>query len=169
MRWIDQQYEPYMAAQIHWGPLDVVFKKDENGKLVNLPIPEGTSAGEFRQKVAPGAGGPGVITIEDLGKVVDLEPRAQQRVKDLEKYYDPYMEEENYPSIFFEPEELDKINRIEPELIKYVNTQRGKFIVDGGVDEQWDSYVKNLDKMGLNELMEIYQKGLDRYNASLNK
>ncbi|MGG3307069.1 ABC transporter substrate-binding protein [Paenibacillus lautus] len=167
MRWIDQQYEPYMAAQIHWGPLDIVFEKDENGKLVNLPLPEGTSAGEFRQKVAPGAGGPGVITIEDLGKVVDLEPRAQQRVKDLEKYYDPYMEKENYPSIFFEPEELDKINRIEPELIKYVNTQRGKFIVDGGVDEQWDSYVKTLDKMGLNELMEIYQNGLDRYNANL--
>ncbi|WP_145325331.1 ABC transporter substrate-binding protein [Paenibacillus xylanexedens] len=169
MRWIDQQYEPYMAAQIHWGPLDIVFKKDENGKLVNLPLPEGTSAGEFRQKVAPGAGGPGVITIEDLGKVVDLEPRAQQRVKDLEKYYDPYMEEENYPSIFFEPEELDKINRIEPELIKYVNTQRGKFIVDGDVNEQWDSYLKNLEKMGLNELMEIYQNGLDRYNANLNK
>ncbi|MGG4128824.1 ABC transporter substrate-binding protein [Paenibacillus illinoisensis] len=169
MRWIDQQYEPYMAAQIHWGPLDIVFKKDENGKLVNLPLPEGTSAGEFRQKVAPGAGGPGVITIEDLGKVVDLEPRAQQRVEDLEKYYDPYMEEENYPSIFFEPEELDKINRIEPELIKYVNTQRGKFIVDGGVNEQWDSYLKNLEKMGLNELMEIYQNGLDRYNANLNK
>ncbi|OIA99654.1 ABC transporter substrate-binding protein [Paenibacillus sp. LC231] len=169
MRWIDQQYEPYMAAQIHWGPLDIVFEKDENGKLVNLPLPEGTSAGEFRQKVAPGAGGPGVITIEDLGKVVDLEPRAQQRVKDLEKYYDPYMEKENYPSIFFEPEELDKINRIEPELIKYVNTQRGKFIVDGGVDEQWDSYVKTLEKMGLNELMEIYQNGLDRYNANLNR
>ena len=118
--------------------------------------------------MAPGAGGPGVITIEDLGKVVDLEPRAQ-RVKDLEKYYDPYMEKENYPSIFFEPEELDKINRIEPELIKYVNTQRGKYIVDGGVDEQWDSYVKTLEKMGLNELMEIYQNGLDRYNANLNR
>lgn len=169
MRWIDQQYEPYMAAQIHWGPLDVVFKKDENGKLVNLPLPEGTSAGEFRQKVAPGTGGPGVITIDDFGKVVDMEPRAQQRAKDLEQYYNPYMEKENYPSIFFEPEELDKINRIEPELIKYVNTQRGKFIVDGGVDEQWDSYVKTLEKMGLNELMEIYQKGLDRYNETLKQ
>ncbi|OKP89847.1 ABC transporter substrate-binding protein [Paenibacillus sp. P32E] len=169
MRWIDQQYEPYMAAQIHWGPLDVVFKKDENGKLVNLPLPEGASAGEFRQKVAPGAGGPGVITIQDLGKVVDLEPRAQQRAKDLEKYYDPYMEKENYPSIFFEPEELDKINKIEPELIKYVNTQRGRFIVDGGADEGWNNYLKTLDKMGLNELMKIYQTGLDRYNANLKK
>ncbi|WDH97752.1 ABC transporter substrate-binding protein [Paenibacillus urinalis] len=168
MRWIDQQYEPYMAAQIHWGPLDVVFEKDENGKLVNLPLPDGTSAGEFRQKVAPGTGGPGVITNEDFGKVVDMEPRAQQRAKDLEKYYDPYMEKENYPSIFFEPEELDNINKIETELIKYVNTERGKFIVDGGIDEQWDRYVETLEKMGLNELMEIYQNALDRYNANLN-
>ncbi|AZK45766.1 ABC transporter substrate-binding protein [Paenibacillus lentus] len=167
MRWIDQQYEPYMAAQIHWGPLDVVFKKDENGKLVNLSLPEGTSAGEFRQKVAPGSGGPGVITIEDFGKIVDLEPRAKQRSEDLEQYYNPYMEKENYPSIFFEPEELDKINKIESELIKYANTQRGKFIVEGGVDEKWDNYVKTLEKMGLNELMEIYQTGLDRYNETL--
>ncbi|MCP3809930.1 ABC transporter substrate-binding protein [Paenibacillus sp. Lou8.1] len=167
MRWIDQQYDPYMAAQIHWGPLDVVFKKDEKGKLVNLPLPKGVSAGEFRQKVAPGTGNPGVITFDDFGKVVDMEPRAQKRAEYLEKYYTPYMKKENYPSIFFEPDELDKINRIEPELIKYVNTQRGKFIVDGGVDEQWDRYVKTLEKMGLNELMEIYQKGLDRYNANL--
>ncbi|URJ58030.1 ABC transporter substrate-binding protein [Paenibacillus polymyxa] len=167
MRWIDQQYDPYMAAQIHWGPLDVVFKKDEKGKLVNLPLPKGVSAGEFRQKVAPGTGNPGVITIDDFGKVVDMEPRAQKRAEYLEKYYTPYMKKENYPSIFFEPDELDKINRIEPELIKYVNTQRGKFIVDGEVDEKWDSYVKTLEKMGLNELMEIYQKGLDRYNANL--
>ncbi|MDU8671313.1 ABC transporter substrate-binding protein [Paenibacillus polymyxa] len=167
MRWIDQQYDPYMAAQIHWGPLDFVFKKDEKGKLVNLPLPKGVSAGEFRQKVAPGTGNPGVITFDDFGKVVDMEPRAQKRAEYLEKYYTPYMKKENYPSIFFEPDELDKINRIEPELIKYVNTQRGKFIVDGEVDEKWDSYVKTLEKMGLNELMEIYQKGLDRYNANL--
>ncbi|MNW38208.1 Lipoprotein LipO precursor [compost metagenome] len=167
MRWIDQQYDPYMAAQIHWGPLDVVFKKDEKGKLVNLPLPKGVSAGEFRQKVAPGTGNPGVITFDDFGKVVDMEPRAQKRADYLDKYYTPYMTKENYPSIFFEPDELDKINRIEPELIKYVNTQRGKFIVDGDVDEKWDSYVKTLEKMGLNELMEIYQKGLDRYNANL--
>jgi len=167
MRWIDEQFEPYMAAQIHWGPLDVVYEKDASGKLVNLPLPEGVSAGEFRQQVAPGSGAPGVISIEDLGKVVDLEPRAQQRAKDLEEYYLPYMEDENYPSIFFEPEELDEINKIEPELLKYVDTQRGKFIVDGGVNENWDQYVSTLEKMGLNKLMEIYQTALDRYNSNL--
>ena len=101
-----------------------------------------------------------------FGKVVDMEPRAQQRKKDLEQYYEPFMEKENYPTIFFEPEELDTINQIEPELIKYVNTQRAKFIVDGVDDKAWDSYVKTVEDMGLGKLMELYQTALDRYNAA---
>jgi putative aldouronate transport system substrate-binding protein len=164
MRWIDQQYEPYMAAQIHWGPIGIIYEKDANGKLVNLPLEEGISMGEFRQKVAPN--GAGVITKEHFKTIVDMEPRAQQRKKDLEKYYEPFMEKENYPTIFFLPEELDTINQIEPELIKYVNTQRAKFIVDGVNDGEWDSYVKTVEDMGLSKLMELYQTALDRYKEA---
>lgn len=161
MRWIDQQYEPYMAAQIHWGPIGIIYEKDASGKLVNLPLPEGKTMGEYRQQVAPN--GAGVITKEDYETIVDMEPRAKQRRLDLEKYYEPYMEKENYPSVFFEPDELDTINRIEPDLIKFVNTERAKFIVNGNIDKEWDSYVKQVKAMGLDELMAIYQKGLDRY------
>ncbi|XEC93554.1 ABC transporter substrate-binding protein [Paenibacillus tarimensis] len=164
MRWIDQQYEPYMAAQIHWGPIGIIYEKDASGKLVNLPLEEGVSMGEFRQKVAPN--GVGVITIDHFKTIVDMEPRAQQRKIDLENVYEPYMEPENYPSIFFLPDELDRINRIEPELIKYVNTQRAKFIVNGVTDKEWDAYVKTVKDMGLDELMDIYQQGLDRYKAA---
>lgn len=164
MRWIDQQYEPYMAAQIHWGPIGVIYEKDASGKLVNLPLEEGVSMGEFRQKVAPN--GAGVITKDHFKTIVDMEPRAQQRKKDLEQYYEPFMEKENYPTIFFLPEELDTINQFEPELIKYVNTQRAKFIVDGVTDAEWDSYVKTVEDMGLSKLMEIYQTALDRYKEA---
>ncbi|WP_309122173.1 ABC transporter substrate-binding protein [Paenibacillus sp.] len=164
MRWIDEQYEPYMAAQIHWGPIGIVYEKDANGKLVNLPLPEGVAMGEFRQQVAPN--GAGVITSDHFKTIVDMEPRAKQRKLDLEKYYEPYMEDENYPSIFFLPEELEIINRIEPDLMKFVNTQRAKFIVDGNIDQDWDGFVKQVKDMGLDELMEIYQKGLDRYKEA---
>jgi putative aldouronate transport system substrate-binding protein len=162
MRWIDQQYEPYMAAQIHWGPIGVIYEKDASGKLVNLPLPEGVAMGEYRQQVAPN--GAGVITAEHFETIVDMEPRAKQRKLDLEQYYEPFMEEENYPSIFFLPEELEKINKIETVLIQYVNTQRAKFIMDGVTEEAWNSYVKEIGKMGLDELMAVYQTGLDRYN-----
>lgn len=164
MRWIDQQYEPYMAAQIHWGPIGVIYEKDANGKLVNLPLAGGVSMGEFRQKVAPN--GAGVITKEHFKTIVDMEPRAQQRKKDLENVYDPFMEKENYPTIFFLPEELDTINQIEPELLKYVNTQRAKFIVDGVNDADWNSFVKTVEDMGLSKLMALYQTALDRYNEA---
>ncbi|WNQ10568.1 ABC transporter substrate-binding protein [Paenibacillus aurantius] len=167
MRWIDQQYEPYMAAQIHWGPIDLVYKKDANGKLVNLPVPGGKSMGEYRQQVAPN--GAGVITKEDFQSIVEMEPRAKQRKQDLEKVYEPFMEKENYPSLFFLPEELDQINKIEPDLLKFVNTQRAKFLVDGNVDKSWDAYVKQVKDMGLDKLMEIYQKGLDRYKQAQKK
>lgn len=51
--------------------------------------------------------------------------------------------------------------------MRYVNTKRGQFIVNGVTDEEWNDYLKTLEKMGLNELMGIYQTGLDRYNANL--
>jgi len=165
MRWIDQQYEPYMAAQIHWGPIGIIYEMDENGKLVNLPLPEGVSMGEYRQKVAPN--GAGVITKEHFQTIVDMEPRAKQRKIDLETYYEPYMEPENYPTIFFEIEELERINRIEPELMRYVNTERARFLVEGNIDKNWDRFVQTVYDMGLQELMDIYQTALDRYYASM--
>lgn len=165
MKWIDLQYEPYMAAQINWGPIGIIYEKDANGKLVNLPLPDGVTMGEYRQKVAPN--GAGVITKEDFGTIIDMEPRAQKRLETLNKYYEPYMEKEKYPSIFFQPEELDKINKIEPELKKFVDAQRANFLMRGVTDAEWDNYVKQVKDMGLDELMQIYQTGLDRYIASL--
>ena len=38
------------------------------------------------------------------------------------------------------------------------------WIVNGGIDEQWDAYVDQLNQMGLERLMEIYQEALDVYN-----
>lgn len=164
MRWIDQQYEPKMAAQIHWGPIGIIYKEDANGMLVNMELPEGTSMGEYRQKVAPN--GAGVILKEDFGTIVNMEPRAKQRIKDLDEIYRPFMEKEKYPTIFFKTEELNQIDTIETDLKEYVNQTRAQFIVKGFNDKDWNAYVQQLDDIGLNDLMEIYQKGLDRFNKT---
>lgn len=164
MRWIDRLYEPYMSAQVNWGPLGIIYELDENGMLVNLPLPEGVSMGEYRQRVAPT--GVGVVLREHFGTVVDMEPRAKQRLKDIEEIYAPYQESEHYPMIFFSPEELERINILEQDILDFVNLKRATWIVDGGIEEEWESYLKELDRMGLPELMEVYQAGLDRFNAN---
>lgn len=165
MRWVDQLYDPKMSAQINWGPIGEIYEEDENGKLVNKELPEGVAMGELRQKVAPG--GPFVVLKEHFGTVVEMEPRAKERLEILEKYYKPHMVEENYPQIFFSTEELEKINTIEPEIKEFVKQKEAQWLIEGGIEEEWDEYVAQLEAMGLNELMEVYQTGLDRFNKEL--
>ncbi|WP_255286700.1 MULTISPECIES: ABC transporter substrate-binding protein [unclassified Bacillus (in: firmicutes)] len=162
MRWVDQLYEPKMSAQINWGPVGEIYEEDANGMLVNKELPAGVAMGELRQKVAPG--GPFAVLKEDFGKVVDMEPRAKERLQILDQYYRPYMVKESYPSIFFSPEELEVINTIEPEIKEFVKQKEAQWLIEGGIDKEWDAYVKQLNDMGLEKLMKVYQKGLDRYN-----
>lgn len=79
------------------------------------------------------------------------------------------MEKENYPTIFFTEEELSKINKLKPEIAKLVNQKRAQFLMKGGVDKEWDSYLAKLKQMGLDDLLKVYQDGLDRYNSSAVK
>lgn len=162
MRWVDELYEPKMSAQINWGPIGEIYEEDANGMLVNKELPAGVAMGELRQKVAPG--GPFVVLKDHFGSVVDMEPRAKERLAILDEYYRPHMVQENYPSIFFSPEELEIINTIEPEIKTFVKQKEAQWLIEGGIEKEWDAYVKQLNDMGLEKLMDVYQKGLDRYN-----
>ncbi|MFP3360913.1 ABC transporter substrate-binding protein, partial [Planococcus sp. SIMBA_143] len=78
--------------------------------------------GELRQKVAPN--GPVAILKEDFEETVEMEPRAKQRLEDLNSIYAPYLEEENYPQIFLSPDELDEINRLEVDIKEFTNQKK---------------------------------------------
>jgi putative aldouronate transport system substrate-binding protein len=163
-RWVDQLYAPQESAQVDWGPIGEIYEKDANGMLVNKELPAGTAMGEFRQKVAPG--GPFVVLKDDFGKVVDMEPRAKERLDILDKYYRPYAEKENYPQVFFNEEDTKQVNQLQTDITQFVNQKQAHWLQDGGIDKEWDSYVKQLDQMGLPELMKLYQKGLDQFNKN---
>ena len=44
----------------------------------------------------------------------------------------------------------------------YIGQMHGKFISgEEDIEAGWDAYIKNLEKMGLEELLEIYQNTID--------
>jgi putative aldouronate transport system substrate-binding protein len=167
MRWVDQLYEPYMSAQVNWGPIGEIYEQNEDGMLVNIPIPEGTTMGEYRQRVAPG--GPFVVLEEHFGNVVDMEPRAKQRLEDIEQYYADYVWEESYPAVFFDEQELDELNFLEVDIMDYVERKYAQWLMDGGIEEEWDEYLEQLQAMGLEDMLEIRQNALDRYYENVNQ
>ncbi|MFI7065055.1 ABC transporter substrate-binding protein [Kribbella sp. NPDC050124] len=164
MRWVDRLYDPLMSAQVAWGPIGEGLQKNSAGVLVSLPDKAGESAGERKQRIAPG--GPRVILKEDFQKVVAPEPRAAQRQQDLERSYLPYAEKQSYPLVFFTQEELQRIGEIDTELKALVDERRAGWIVRGGVEKDWDGYVQQLKSAGLDEYVDLYQKAYDRYRGT---
>lgn len=43
------------------------------------------------------------------------------------------------------------------------------WVVDGGIDEEWDAYLKQLDSMGLQDLMNIQNGAYEAYLQSMGK
>jgi putative aldouronate transport system substrate-binding protein len=166
MRWVDQFYAPTAAAEISFGPVGETLVENEDGVLEQATLPDGVNAGELRQQVAPGAGAPHVLLREDFEDVILPEPRALQRLEDLERVYLPYAEPQSYPAVLFTVDELEELGRIEPDIKALVEERRAAWITQGGVEDEWDDYVARLDDMGLERMLEIYQDAYDRFVAN---
>lgn len=83
----------------------------------------------------------------------------------LDKVMVPHMKAENvYPSVFFSIDELDRLSTIETDLFAYVLRLRTEWYQNGKIDQEWDAYLKELDRLGLQEWLQIKQAGYDRNN-----
>ncbi|MGX9349245.1 ABC transporter substrate-binding protein [Microbacterium sp. KNMS] len=161
MRWADRLFDPAMSAQVAWGPIGVTLEEDANGMLVQIPAAPGESEGERRQRVAPG--GPRITTAEDFETVVAPEPRAAERQQLVQEFFEPYRANESYPPVMLSNEELDRISLAVPEINTLVKEKFASWIVKGGIDSEWDGYVSQLEAMGVDDVIEVYQQAYDRF------
>ncbi|MNL76512.1 hypothetical protein D3C87_2024920 [compost metagenome] len=73
---------------------------------------------------------------------------------------------ENYPLVFLSAAELDRINQIETQVKEYTKQMKAKWLMQGGVEKEWDGYLSQLNKIGLKEMMDIYQKAYDKFKQA---
>ena len=77
--------------------------------------------------------------------------------------YRPYLTEYPYNYPFrFTLEEIDELNIIQTDLLNYVYQTVATWIADGGVEEGWDDYLTQLDNLGLQDYMRLYQQAYER-------
>lgn len=167
LTWIDRFYDPIISAQINYGPIGIVFEEElnEDGMLVEKPLPEGVTADELRLKHAP----MGVIYLseEQWSETIVMEYRARLRLELLDKYIKPFVSDSvtHYPNVTYTLNEINKINRLKSDIDSYVYQTTTGWLQAGKVTENdWTSYNNQLDKMKLQELLDIHQAALDRYN-----
>lgn len=126
---------------------------------------DGTAPGELRQKTE--VGGPLAILDEYYGPVTTMPDDAKWRLDLMhETYLDYITNDDIYPRVFMEEEDLDKIAQVEADMNDFIYRKRAEWIVNGGIEEEWDSYLAELNNYGLEELLEIKQKYYDQYKAN---
>lgn len=77
-----------------------------------------------------------------------------------------YFPEETYVETFVDPDLKDESNLIESAIHDYVEQMMAKWILKGGIEEDWDDYINRLKAMEVERLLEIKQQFYDQYNNS---
>lgn len=169
-KWIDAQYAPLQSVQNNWGTYgdetqQNIFELDAaTNSLKHLPL-NGTAPGELRQKTE--VGGPLAILDEYYGTVTTMPDDAKWRLDLMhETYLDYVTNDDIYPRVFMEQEDLDKIAQVEADMNDFIYRKRAEWIVNGGIEEEWDSYLKELESYGLSDWLAIKQKYYDQYKEN---
>ena len=165
-KWIDELYDPLQSVQDNWGTYgdeehQNVFELKEDGSLAHLPLGD-TSPWEVR--VNQNVGGPLAVLNEYYGNYTTCPDDAQERLNILHETYVKDMKAEyNYPVLLMTQEDIELVTQYETAVRQYTERKKADWILNGGIEKEWDSYLDEMEKLGLSKMLEIKQKYLDEY------
>lgn len=168
--WLDQMYEPFQSPQNNWGTygedddfdIFVLGTNDKGEKMLRHADLKDASPVEVRE--AECVSGPLAILDEYYGVYVTCPDDAQYRLDWIKDVYTKDMNNKYvYPNVFMSSEDTEDLTNIQADLIKYINSSKSNFIMNGVTESDWDKYVKQVNAYGLDNYISIYQKYLDNF------
>jgi putative aldouronate transport system substrate-binding protein len=165
MRLIDAMNEEDTAFQLWRGPYGSHIRKEADGKIRQNPLPARETVLEaWIGEAAPYNSVPLYFTKSMMDNYV-LDETSGMR-NEAYKLYKPYIvpEEETYPQyLYYTVEQLQQLKVLDVDIQSYQSEMEAKWIVEGGIDEEWERYIAELHKMGLADKIRIHQDAYDAY------
>lgn len=165
LKWADKFYTGEASIQNFWGGLGEVTTANADGTYTLNNPPEGISADSWYWDRSLRDFGPKYSSLEFDKKII-LDPTQGDGLKvamdaNTAKYVTPC-----FPELKFTSEEYEELSFIKTDIDAYIETTRAKWITEGGIDAEWDAFVKQLDAMGLQDMNAIYMGAYARYVES---
>src|SRR5699024_9556360 len=165
VRWIDYFYGDEGMKLFFMGVEGETYEETEDGELEFMDHITNSEEGlTFEREAAkyltfPGGLFPAMAT-EEYFKGTASEPQSLEASEKLEP--DVISDDDIWPTITHTKEENDKLNGFGTDIQKYVAEMKDKFISGQKPFSEWDDYVAEIEKMGLDEYLEIKEKALKR-------
>lgn len=174
--WIDQMYAPLQSVQNNWGTYGEedkpnIFELSENaegGTMLKHEDLGDNSPVEVRE--AQSVNGP-LAVLNDYYDVYVTQPDdAKWRLDNMhETYLDDMNSKYVYPNVFMSIEDTNKVSQYDTDIKKYAEQMKASWILNGGIEEEWDEYLQKMEDYGLSDYLAIKQKYFDQYQASLGE
>ena len=91
----------------------------------------------------------------------------------LDNMHETYLKDMNskyvYPNVFMSIDDTNKVSQYDTDIKKYAEQKKADWILNGGIDKEWDSYLKKMEQYGLSDYLAIKQKYFDQYQKSLSE
>lgn len=164
-RWIDYFYSEEGGRFIFLGIEGQSYEQMGNGEYKFLDtivnnIPEGSTFDQVISRYVPYAGG-GIpaLQLTKFFKGGETTPISLKAAENMS----PYTPIEIWSKFSYTLEEIDQKGALESDINGYVNQMTPQFIQGKIPFSEWDSYVDQIEKMGLDEYLKIYTISYQRY------
>ena len=164
MRWADYYSSDDISIQSYWGPFGEALEKADDGTITFLDPPEGKTGDVWYWEITCRDYGPKYVSPETEAKIQLPADSGDGAKLACDEDFKEFVAQP-YPQVNYTPEQMDEISKLTVDIYKYVKESWANWIVNGGIENDWDGYIAQLNQMGLERLMEIYQEALDAYNA----
>ena len=170
IRWIDYCNQPEYAVQMAFGMFKpegytekeaLVPSKDAPGKYEVNSLPEGVEPSDWPMS-APIKQACSLVTKEALDEYVAEKASSVAKLEACEVYR-PYLSKWPYNYAFkFTPEEVSELSLIQTDIVNYIIQTQARWITDGGIEEEWDDYLAELERMDVDRYLELYKTAFER-------
>lgn len=165
VRWMDHFYSEEGARLYYMGVEGETYEEDggEIKYMDHILNPEGDMT--FEQAIAKQLtwlGSISGIIKADYFQGGETAPQSMEAAEKIE----PFVPDEIWPRFTFTADENKVLESTGADIDKYAEEMRDKFISGDADFSEWDNYVETIEKMGLDELLDVYQAAYERYQAN---
>jgi len=165
VRWIDHLYGDEGAKMFFMGFEGVTYEENEDGTIQYIDnITNNPDGKNLDQAISdyltwPGGYYPGIVT-QKYFQGAEAKENSLNNAKQVMPY--ALKDEDIIPGLNFTVEENDRVSAVLTDIQTYVNEMTASFITGKESFDKWNDYKNTIEKMGLQDYMEVAQGAYDR-------
>lgn len=170
LRWADGLYTDLASVQTFYGTIGSQLSDNGDGTYTLLIPEDGTSLDTSAWSNSMRDFGPKYMAPEFYDKVIlptDQGDGVKLAQDEVNAKYVTTDHNTGLPLLQYTEDELARITTIGTDIYQYAEAMYAHWVVDGGIDDEWDAYIEQLNAMGLEELVAIHTTAYDAYREAI--